>query len=132
MSLYRYGLNLMDWIEKWVNDGSATHFDFFCYGGKTGFERFRTTEEVRRWLEENKDSEVFIQVRCEGLLPDDNGTVPPPGGRVFPDHILCNRAHIIDRIRKLYRLAEKTPFSNEALIARQKARYLCEQYGLHV
>ena len=132
MSLYKHGRNLLGWIEKWARDDTATNFIFICYGGKSGFECFETTEEVRQWLEENRDYEVFIKVRCEGLLPDQEDTLPPPAGRVFEDRILCNRAHIIDKIRKLCRLAERTPYSNEALVARQKAQYLCDQYGLNV
>ena len=132
MSLYKHGLNLMDWIEKWAHDDTASQFSFMCYGGKSGFECFKTTQKVRQWLEENRDHEVYIAVRCEGLFSPDGNDSLPPGGQVFADHILCNRAHIIERIRKLYRLAEKTPYSNEAWIARQKAQYLCEQYGLQV
>jgi len=129
MSLYTREINLLDQIDSWLSEDSTSVVTFMCHClCQSGVEFFNSTEEARRWLEKHRNHyEPLIDIRLEGIHSQHKAehahSTAKGGGYSGGGN---ERSMILERIHKLYRLAENTTFPHEARAAQRKIRRLKE------
>ena len=129
MSIYSRGVDLLNQIHTWLSGDTTSVVTFMCHCTCTGHVQFlSSTEEARQWLEEHRDHyEPLIDVRWEGIHPKEKAGPPPSSANRNFSGGYNRRMMILEKIHKLYQLAENTSFPHEARAAKKKIRILQEQ-----
>ena len=127
MSIYTREINLLNQIDSWLSGDTTSVVTFMCHClCESKVELFTSTREARQWLEKHRNHyEPLIDVRLEGVhsrrgAEQENSSTR--AGRLSAE--TNERSMVLEKIHKLYRLAENTTFPEEARTAERKIEKL--------
>ena len=133
MSIYKREINLLNQIDSWLSEDSTSVVTFMCHClCESKVEVFNSTREARQWLEKHRNHyEPLIDIRLEGIHSRHRAEQADSPTRAGGFSAGANeRSTVLEKIHKLYRLAENTTFPEEACTAKRKIDKLKELLNL--